>query len=50
MIIKMKPTPLFSETANKLLERLAGRKILVEMDGNQVGQSLNIAERSLQEK
>tara|TARA_R100000664_G_scaffold27624_1_gene38418 strand:- start:1222 stop:1521 length:300 start_codon:yes stop_codon:yes gene_type:complete len=24
MIIKMKPTPLFSETANKLLERLAG--------------------------
>ena len=35
-------------TQNQLLERLAGRKILVEMDGNQVGQSLNIAERSLQ--
>ena len=35
-------------TQNQLLERLAGRKIVVEMDGNQVGQSLNVAERSLQ--
>ena len=35
-------------TQNQLLEQLAGRKIIVEMDGNQVGQSLNVAERSLQ--